>query len=592
MTRWMLGAMVLGIVFECSISAEVWSQPSFTYQGQLSESNAPANGLYEMDVRLFDSESNGSPVALQCTQVPVNNGLFTLNVAFTNFPPSLFNGSSRWLEVAVRLYDGTNEFTKLTPRQPITPAPYASFAYEAATANSVAWSNVTLVPPEVGITYRAGQGLAEIPPNGPAFLVEFLIATGGVNSAMLAAGAVSAEKIADASLPPSKLATSNAVAGQVIGFDGTNAGWLEPVILPAWLRGGNGGTDPQNDFLGTKDNSAFELRVNNVPGLRLEPTTSGAVNVIGGNGNSVDGPAVGSVVGGGQHNWIQGDSPYSVISGGKNSSIQCDLYAAIGGGLANWIGTNSHGSFIGGGASNRIEMNSPYSVIGGGGENQFVCNGYGVIGGGLRNSIAMLSHYPTIGGGRDNQIGPNTEGAVIPGGIMNVASGPTTFAAGREAGALHQATFVWNDNSAGPFSSTASNQFLIHAAGGIGINVPDPSPNGVSISSTGTALELRSGAIRVTGAGLSTPGPAFIHKAVKGITAFDNYTIIDHPLCNDDSNAILIVTQNWNPGGIGGTYNNSAIGVFYNFGSRWAIFNQNQAEMPDGASFNVLVIKP
>ena len=123
------------------------------------------------------------------------------------------------------------------------------------------------------------------------------------------------------------------------------------------------------------------------------------------------------------------------------------------------------------------------------------------------------------------------------------------------------------------------------------MNVNNPVQEGVSISSPVTALELRRGNIRVTGAGVGTTGPAFIHRAIKNVTITGNYTLIDHPLCNGDANAILVVTPNYNPGGTGGTYNNHPIGVFYVTG-KWAIFNQDTAAMDDQSAFNVLVIKP
>ena len=52
------------------------------------------------------------------------------------------------------------------------------------------------------------------------------------------------------------------------------------------------------------------------------------------------------------------------------------------------------------------------------------------------------------------------------------------------------------------------------------------------------------------------------------------YTMIDNALTNDNPNAIVVVTPNYNPGGVGGTYDNHPIGVWYD-GSKWAIFNQD-----------------
>jgi len=83
----------------------------------------------------------------------------------------------------------------------------------------------------------------------------------------------------------------------------------------------------------------------------------------------------------------------------------------------------------------------------------------------------------------------------------------------------------------------------------------------------------------------------FIHRATsENISA--NSTYLDNPLINDDPNVILYVTQNWNPGGGAGTYNNHPIGVWFDDSrQRWAIFNQDLEPMPDGVSFNVAVLE-
>ena len=108
---------------------------------------------------------------------------------------------------------------------------------------------------------------------------------------------------------------------------------------------------------------------------------------------------------------------------------------------------------------------------------------------------------------------------------------------------------------------------------------------------TGTALQIQNGAIKVVNAGIGTSTPVFIHRATPG-NINSNYTVIDHPMTNGDPNAILIITPNWNPGGVGGTYNANPFGVYYNNASqRWAIFNQNLATMIIDQAFNVLVVK-
>lgn len=81
---------------------------------------------------------------------------------------------------------------------------------------------------------------------------------------------------------------------------------------------------------------------------------------------------------------------------------------------------------------------------------------------------------------------------------------------------------------------------------------------------------------------------AFVHTA-SGTTGF--FTVLNHPSLVDPS-TVPIVSQNWNPGGIGGTYNDHPIGVFFDLGltDKWYILNLDGADVPAGASFNVLVV--
>ena len=82
----------------------------------------------------------------------------------------------------------------------------------------------------------------------------------------------------------------------------------------------------------------------------------------------------------------------------------------------------------------------------------------------------------------------------------------------------------------------------------------------------------------------------FVHTATAGNSAGD-YTKIDNALTNGNPNAIVFTTPNWNPGGVGGVYDNHNIGVWYD-GSQWAIFNQNLRAIPVNAAFNVFVPNP
>ncbi len=100
----------------------------FTYQGLLRDTGALATGLYDMRVCLHDSSSN--PVPLTCApdfnDVPVEDGVFTLEL---DFGGAAFDGDQRFLEMLVKPGSGGN-FTVLSPRQAIRPAPYALYALD------------------------------------------------------------------------------------------------------------------------------------------------------------------------------------------------------------------------------------------------------------------------------------------------------------------------------------------------------------------------------------------------------------------------------------------------------------------------------
>ena len=82
---------------------------------------------------------------------------------------------------------------------------------------------------------------------------------------------------------------------------------------------------------------------------------------------------------------------------------------------------------------------------------------------------------------------------------------------------------------------------------------------------------------------------SFVHQAVPGNT-ISNSTYLDNPLTNGEPNAALSVTQNWNPGGGSGVYNDHPIGVVYDQDvQKWAIYIRDGTLMPNGAAFNVAV---
>src|ERR1700734_2226447 len=96
---------------------------AFTYQGRLTTNGTEANGNFDLLFGLCTNVSTGNPIGSLLTNAatPVSNGVFTTTLNFSN----VFNGTAYWLEIGVRSNGTTNAFVILSPRQPITPAPYA-----------------------------------------------------------------------------------------------------------------------------------------------------------------------------------------------------------------------------------------------------------------------------------------------------------------------------------------------------------------------------------------------------------------------------------------------------------------------------------
>jgi hypothetical protein len=110
---------------------------AFTYQGRLADNGVAANGTNDFTFAVFATASGGIPVAgpLKVEDVPITNGLFTCTV---DFGPGIFTGADRWLEIGVRPGDSGGGYTNLSPRQLLTPAPYAIYAPNAGSATTAA----------------------------------------------------------------------------------------------------------------------------------------------------------------------------------------------------------------------------------------------------------------------------------------------------------------------------------------------------------------------------------------------------------------------------------------------------------------------
>lgn len=130
---------------------------AFTYQGSLTTSGTPANGLHDLRFRLYDALAGGSQVGstLCSDNVGLIDGRFAVELDFG----AVFSGQERYLEIEVRPDTGLScgniaGFTILGPRQRLSGAPNALFALTSAAAN-----NATQLGGQAASFYRDATNL-------------------------------------------------------------------------------------------------------------------------------------------------------------------------------------------------------------------------------------------------------------------------------------------------------------------------------------------------------------------------------------------------------------------------------------------------
>ncbi|MCP4709910.1 MAG: hypothetical protein GY869_14905, partial [Planctomycetes bacterium] len=127
--------LFLMVVFVLVWSEVSWSQSfstAFTYQGRLGDGGTPANEKYDFEFELYDDPNVADGIQVGSTitkeDVMLYEGYFTVTLDFGSMA---FNGDGRWLQIGVRPGGSVSNFTLLSPRQELTPMPYALFAKTA-----------------------------------------------------------------------------------------------------------------------------------------------------------------------------------------------------------------------------------------------------------------------------------------------------------------------------------------------------------------------------------------------------------------------------------------------------------------------------
>jgi hypothetical protein len=253
----------------------------------------------------------------------------------------------------------------------------------------------------------------------------------------------------------------------------------------ATVAGGDSNTASARDStVGGGDGNTASASDATVAGGVSNTASESYATVSGGHTNKAE--AAYAAVGGGGFNTARTFG--STIAGGDSNDTY-DEYDTIGGGKSNQAGTAdgdtttaTHATVAGGesntasaahatvGGGNSSDASETYATVAGG-SNNTASGQSAAVGGGAGNSAQTVNSV-VVGGFTNTASGDN---ATVAGGSNNVASGNYSFAAGREADASNAGAFVWSDSGSTTFSSTAADQFLINAAGGVGVGTASPS---------------------------------------------------------------------------------------------------------------------
>lgn len=517
--------MGLFLLLPLSLEAQTTDYATdFTYQGYLEDTGMPVNDTCDMQFTLYDALTLGNVIGKvqTITNIAVSDGIFTVML---DFEAEAFDGIDHYLEIAIDCKQSGN-YATLSPRQAITPAPYALGMYGLRTIPNATSPNIIggradnfIISDAAGATISGGGSSANLNRifdnygtigggSGNQAGTDDAISTnaqfttigggfsndaidaystvgGGRNNIAAGENAIVSGGFSNDADGMSATVGGGSYNDARVDYTTIGGGWYNEATADSATIGGGfsnqalgsystvagGGLYDLGDF--TTNNAVFDDYgtigggANNKAGSDDGTSTNDEFTTISGGANN-QASANSATVGGGSAN--QATGPSATVSGGFDNEATSS-YATISGGEDNEA--TSLSATVGGGSYN--QANGLYSTIGGGFGNDATGRSSAVSGGSNNSAIADNA---TVSGGASNSATANY--AMIPGGDDNAANGNYSFAAGRRAIVNGQGSFVWADSNDFDYETFTDNEFAVRATGGVafvtGIDVSSGAP--------------------------------------------------------------------------------------------------------------------
>ena len=339
----------LSIVFSMFLAIGIFAPvgiaqtTGFTYQGSLNSGGVVANGPHDFEFALFDALSGGAQLGATITQssVSVTNGIFAVSLDFG----SQFPGAQRFLEIRVRP-SGVGAFTPLTPRQPITSAPYSVKSLNSDTATTA--TNATNATTATNALQLGGVAASQYVVTTDTRMTDARSPTAGSTNYIqnIPAGVQSASSFSISGVGNANIfnaATQYNIGGfRVLSVAGTNN------VFAGFAAGGSNTTGESNSFFGSQSGlNNTTGSVNTFIGTSAgRSNTTGAANSFFGanagasNETGLNNSFVGNTAG--QFNTTgSGNTFVGRDAGSNNTTGLNNSFVGIGAGFANATGSNN-----------------------------------------------------------------------------------------------------------------------------------------------------------------------------------------------------------------------------------------------------------